>query len=148
MPSADDEVRQRCGSCCAKGVARRSQPSPVVFTGNSANHAGVFNAQGQTPANFGTPNYTLRSSPATLDDIYRELDGSVAHHDGLNWQLRVLAIHEAGAERWIQLSATSGSVEHDLVLHMTPHARTGNVIASIEAWFDDASPTSRIIDVS
>jgi hypothetical protein len=87
-------------------------------------------------------------SPPSLDDIYRELDGAVAHQNGMSWQLQILAIHEAGAERWIQLTAASGGTEHDLVLHMNSGARTASVITSIEEWLDTPVLESRIIDIA
>jgi hypothetical protein len=128
-------------------MARRSQHTSPAFPKNFVDHCGEAGHGLPTTGQFGSVGYTSRTSPPSLDDIYRELDGAVVHQDSLSWQLRILGIHEAGAERWIQLTAASGPLEHDLVLHMNPGARTANVITSIEEWFDTPVLAGRIIDV-
>jgi hypothetical protein len=69
-----------------------------------------------------------------LDAAYRELDGATVHHAGSAWRLCIWGIHQVGNERWIQMSASNGSVDHDLVLHAGQGARTSQLLASIEAW--------------
>jgi hypothetical protein len=84
----------------------------------------------------------------SLDELYRAIDGAMTTQGGSAWQLHVLAIHEAGRERWVQLSVTGGSASHDLVVCMSAGARNQDVIASVEAWLAHPISASRVIHTS
>ncbi len=63
------------------------------------------------------------------------------------WRLSILAIHQSGIERWMQVSASCGPVGHDLILHMPETARGSDAYAAIESWLADPAPASRVIHV-
>jgi hypothetical protein len=81
------------------------------------------------------------------EDLSRELDGVMVRSGGSLWRLLVFAIHDMGAERWIQLSAI-GVETYDLVLHAKEPVPTDRLIASIEAWIAAPALTDRLIHVS
>ena len=89
---------------------------------------------------------TVRACPEPLQALYRQLDGAIVRRAEANWPLSVYAIHETGADRWIQLTA-AGSGERDLIVHATAAARSDEIIASVEAWLADPASSGRVIHV-
>jgi hypothetical protein len=123
-------------------------PKHTDFAGNFADQASLnFVESGQSTYNYRLSDYVDRRSAASPQELYNELDGALARQGELAWRLRVSAIHEVGADRWIQLSA-AGSTGCDLVLQVTQAARSTDVIASVEAWLADPVATSRVIHLS
>ena len=116
---------------------------------------GLFGDQGARPSSesdrdpdtTGRVDYTVRACPEPLQALYRELDGAIVRRADANWPLSVYAIHETGADRWIQLAA-DGSGEHDLIVHATSATSTDDIIASVEAWLADPGSSGRVLHVS
>ena len=121
------------------------RPKNTYFAGDFVDQAsGDFAQSGRYPYDYYLTDYTDRHSAESPEEIYQELDGARARQGGLTWRLRIYAIHEVGAERWIQLAA-AGATVYELVVQATHAARSCDVIASIEAWLADPVSTSRVI---
>jgi hypothetical protein len=133
-------------------VRRETQLQHHHFAGNFVDRASLDLVQhGQNPYSNYFPEGIDQSpdhmSAASVEELYKELDGAFVRDHGLTSRLCVFGIHEVGAERWIQMSA-AGSTVHRLVLHVTQTARSREVIASIEARLASPVSTSDIIHIS
>ena len=99
------------------------------------------------------PPHTVRhrarphTSWAAPEDLSQQIESVVACQGSLTWRLRVLAVHDVGPTRWLQISVSDGSTNHDLVACLAPGSTSRNVIAAIESWLAYPGWTSRVIDV-
>jgi len=90
---------------------------------------------------------SLASASPSIEELYRQLDGVLVRHGGVEWRLRILGIHPVGDERWVQVAAVAGGLEHEMILHMATHAQGSDAIASIQSWLRQPLPGSRVISV-
>jgi hypothetical protein len=81
---------------------------------------------------------------SSVQALYRELDGAIVRRAEANWPLSVYAIHDTGADRWIQLAAP-GSGRHDVIVRATTATTSEDIIASVEAWLADPVARTRVI---
>jgi hypothetical protein len=124
-------------------VAKNNWSNNVEFISNFADQA----SGGMVGTVRGCYTHTEAYTACNSEDLSHELDGVMVRSGGSIWRLLVFAIHDMGAERWIQLSAI-GVETYDLVLHAKEPVPIERFIASIEAWIAAPALTDRLIHVS
>jgi hypothetical protein len=125
-------------------VGKNNWSNNVEFIGNLADPASGGLA-GTVRGSYTCPTDTYTGG--TSEELSHDLDSVTVRSAGSIWRLLVFAIHDMGAERWIQLSAI-GVETYDLVLHAKGPVPIDRFITSIEAWIADPTLTDRLIHVS
>ena len=128
-------------------MPRESRNKTADLAGNFEHSSGSVVPIGKLASQKGNKVYSSGTS-RSLDELYRAIDGAMTTQGGSAWQLQVLAIHETGGERWVQLSVTGSSTSHDLVVCMSAGAQNQDVIATVEAWLAHPMSASRVIHTS
>ena len=77
----------------------------------------------------------------------RQIESATISHSGLTWRLKVWGIHQIGAERWVQMSASDQLHHHDLVVHLASDADPSDAVATLATWLRSPIPDGQIIHV-
>jgi len=128
-------------------VPRRIQSRTVDFRPKFVDLAAQASAGLVVSTQNGETSYTTDHADTVSEDIFRVLDGATVQGHAGSWHLSVWSVHEVGAERWLQLSATTTSSREDFVVHMAPGTQTRDALACIEAWLGYPASQNRVIHV-
>jgi hypothetical protein len=81
------------------------------------------------------------------DRLFSALNGQDIEERGVVWTIRVVGIHPADAQMWIQLVVTAPGTSYDLVVKLPRTAPPAVALASIRKWLEHPTSHDSVVQV-